>query len=513
MRMPLMFLALALSACTHSIPLDSPAPAEPQAQNLKYISNLGNVESSAESWQKHFAVDREMDSWWNSQDFAPQWLEIGFPKPTRIGRVELIVAQVSPGPATHKVRLENNAGKMIVWHRFDTELANDGDSFILKIDPPKYASKVRVLTTRHPGWVAYRELRIFGIASDTQTEFVPIVATGLSRPVYLTHAGDGSGRLFILEQKGRIRVVKDGILLDEPFLDISQIVDAGALSGLRGIAFPPNYAREGRLYVSYTSVGGQNTVSRFHISHSNPDRADPDSEEPLMLFDRPSTNHSVGTLAFGPRDGYLYIAVGDGHRTELLYPRTPQDPGSLHGKILRIDVESEVKPYAIPPDNPFVGMAGHATEIWALGLRNPWGIAFDQDNGALFIPDAGHMTREEVNYQPADSTGGENYGWPCWEGDLSTGECHLDDTIAPVAWHGRESGCVIVGGSVFEGRFFFSDYCGGKVWSLGKGQSGWETVLIARIKTLISSVGIDQEGNLYALDHANGVIYRIGDPQ
>ena len=508
MRAPLLLLVFALSACAPPILLDSPAHAE-QAQNLTNISNFGNVESSAESWQKHFAVDREMETWWNSQDFAPQWLEISFPHPTKVGRVELTVAQVSPGPATHKVRLENEEGGMIAWHRFDTQLANDGDSFTLIIDPPKYVSKVHVLTTRHPGWVAYRELRIFGIPSDILPESVPIAATGLSRPVYLSHAKDGSGRLFVLEQNGRIRIVKDGALLEEPFLDISQRVQSDAQLGILGIAFPPNYPREGHFYVSYTSTAGQNKVSRFHVSHDNPDKADPDSEETIIAFDLTSTLHPVGTLAFGPLDGFLYIASGDGHRSNLPYTKFPQDPSSLLGKILRIDVESNVSPYAIPSDNPFLGVADHAPEIWALGLRNPWGIAFDPKTGALFIPDSGNIKREEVNYQPPDSSGGGNYGWPCWEGDFSTGECQLDDAIAPVTWHGRDTGCAIVGGVAYDGRFFFSDYCAGKVWSLERGPSGWETVLVAQTETLISSVGVDQAGNLYAVDHANGVIFRI----
>ena len=221
----------------------------------------------------------------------------------------------------------------------------------------------------------------------------------------------------MLEKEGRIRIVRDGVLVETPFLDISERITAkGTEQGLQNVAFPPSYVNHQRFYVSYTDTNGDTVISRFTTS-ADPDRADPDSEEIILTINQPGALHNGGTLKFGPRDGYLYIASGDGLRARHEYiPQHAQDPGTLLGKILRIDVESGAKPYAIPADNPFVSIPGYAPEIWALGLRNPWGMAFDQQTGDLYIPDTGWLTNEEVNFQPADSGGGENYGWPLLEG-------------------------------------------------------------------------------------------------
>ena len=465
------------------------------------------VEVSDGSWNKHLAVDNDIETWWSAEDFAPQWIEVIYPADmmgVNVARVELTVSQVSPGPATHKVRVEDALGKLVAWHRFDSDLAKDGDIFILKFDPPVAASKVRILTTRHEGWVAYRELRVFGKVT------LSLVTAGLSRPVYLSHAGDGSGRLFVLEQGGRIRIVKDGALLDEPFLDISSVTFGKRQQlGLLGIAFPQDYARTGRFYVSYTDFEGQNVLSRFRVSLDNPDRADPDSEERLISFPQLSEVHPIGTLAFGPRDGYLYVAVGDSHRSENSPPsQAAQDTSTLYGSILRLDVSPDTG-YAIPPDNPFAGVRGHAPEIWSYGLRNPWGIAFDPDSGALFIPDAGHVSREEINYQPPGSVGGSNYGWRCWEGDVNTGECNAGHYIAPVFVYGRDAGCAIVGGAVSEGRFVYTDFCTDWIRSLARIPTGWEHTPIVQLKIPVSSIGADEVGNLYALGYWHGTIFRI----
>ena len=398
-------------------------------------------------------------------------------------KIELIVAQVSPGPATHKIRMER-AGDIVVWHRFDSDLAADGDVFALRLDPPQYIDKVRILTTRHEGWVAWREVRI--LSSAMFSEPVP----GLLNPVQLTHAGDGSGRLFVLEQEGRIRIVRDGVLVETPFLDISQRITAkGTEQGLQNVAFPPSYLNHQRFYVSYTDTNGDTVISRFTTS-ADPDRADPDSEEIILTINQPGIHHNGGTLKFGPRDGYLYIASGDGHETLSDYiPQQAQDPGTLLGKILRIDVESGAKPYAIPADNPFVSIPGYAPEIWALGLRNPWGMAFDQQTGDLYIPDTGWLTNEEVNFQPADSGGGENYGWPLLEGVVTIeAEGVVDDLVLPVAVYDRRQGCAVVGGAVYEGQFIYADFCTSKIWSLRRqGQDEWQNRLLMTVGTFRSA--------------------------
>ncbi len=328
----------------------------------------------------------------------------------------------------------------------------------------------------------------------------------------LTHAGDGSGRLFVLEKEGRIRIVRDGMLVPTPFLDISQRVLTDDLEqGLLNVAFPPSYASRHRFYVSYSDMRGDTVISRF-ITSADPDRSDPDSEEILLTIDQPGVKHNGGTLKFGPRDGYLYISSGDGKSSDLQdMSQHPQDPGTLLGKILRIDVESGVKPYAIPPDNPFVSRSGHAPEIWALGLRNSWGKAFDQQTGDLYIPDSGWETNEEVNFQSANSGGGENYGWPLLEGVVPIeAEGPVDGLVSPPAVYDRRQGCAVVGGAVHAGQFIYSDFCTGKIWSLRRqGLDTWQSNLLITLGVPISGIGVDELGNLYALGYLDGTIYPL----
>ena len=413
MKLIIAFAALLMTSCapiqTHNVA--QAVPTTDESRLFTNVASRGFVEVSDGGWQQRFAVDGDIDTWWSAQDFAPQWIEIDLRDLWQVDKIELIVAQVSPGPATHKVRLERE-GDIVVWHRFDTDLAADGHVFALRMDPPQHIDKVRILTTRHEGWVAWREVRI--LSSVTPPEPVSRASYGLlhaeqitQHPVQITHAGDGSGRLFVIEKEGRIRIVRGGVLVETPFLDISErVVAKGTEQGLQNVAFPPSYLNHQRFYVSYTDTNGDTVISRFTTS-ADPDRADSDSEETILTINQPGIYHNGGTLKFGPRDGYLYIASGDGHETLSDYiPQQAQDPGTLLGKILRIDVESGAKPYAIPADNPFVSLPGHAPEIWALGLRNPWGMAFDQQTGDLYIPDTGWLTNEEVNFQPSDSGGG-----------------------------------------------------------------------------------------------------------
>jgi glucose/arabinose dehydrogenase len=262
------------------------------------------------------------------------------------------------------------------------------------------------------------------------------VATPLNRPVTITHAGDGSGRIFIVEQEGRIRILQEGQLLPDPFLDIQERVRCCGEEGLLGLAFPTGYQEKDYFYVYYTRTDGNNQVSRFHLGPDS-NIADPYSEEELLFLHHPNhSNHNGGQIAFGP-DGSLYIGTGDGGGAGDP-ANNAQNLESLMGKILRIDVEAahlilenpiylpllnggsviSTGAYRIPADNPFLNKPEAQPEIWAYGLRNPWRFSFDPENGDLYIADVGQREMEEINYQPAASGGGENYGWRILEGNL-----------------------------------------------------------------------------------------------
>ncbi len=250
-------------------------------------------------------------------------------------------------------------------------------------------------------------------ASNASISVDEVIASGLQAPVFITHAGDNSGRLFVLEQPGRIRVIKQGMLLSTPYLDITSLVLYGGERGLLGLAFHPNYKQNGTFYVNYTrQTDGATVIARYRVSATNPDLADSASATILMIIPQPYANHNGGCLQFG-QDGYLYIGMGDGGSGGD--PQNyAQNINSLLGKMLRIDVNNG-NPYAIPPDNPYVNRDG-ADEIWALGLRNPWRFSFDRLTGDLYIADVGQNAWEEVNFQAANAQGGINYGWRCREG-------------------------------------------------------------------------------------------------
>jgi glucose/arabinose dehydrogenase len=366
------------------------------------------------------------------------------------------------------------------------------------------------------------------------------IAADLVNPVQVTHAGDGSNRIFIVEQIGRIRIFTN-TLVNQPFLDIQDRVWYSGEQGLLGLAFPPDYDSKGYFYVYYTnkdpnSIGynvGDNVVSRFHLSSSQ-NQADPNSEEIILPLAHPiRENHNGGQLAFGP-DGYLYIGTGDGGGGGDP-DENAQDPGSLLGKILRIDVDNTPTPpvtdahmlylpitprdqsgptsqaaYAIPPDNPFVGQAGYRPEIWALGLRNPWRFSFDRMTSDLYIGDVGQSTREEVDFQPADSSGGENYGWDCREGDLpyEPNNCDpsvvLTEPIYTYATHVNGT-CSVTGGFVYRGSiyssmqgiYFFGDYCQGIVKGLQQETGTWVEQDLLPTGMRLLGFGEDEQGELY----------------
>jgi glucose/arabinose dehydrogenase len=378
-------------------------------------------------------------------------------------------------------------------------------------------------------------LLFFPFQAGAQFPKISIIrhVSGLSLPVHITHAGDGSGRLFIVEQPGRIRIVKNGVLLAAPFLDISNTganrVLFGGEQGLLSVAFPPQFNGKGYFYVYYTNLNGDNVAARYFLT-ADPDRADPGSEVLLRTFSHPTfQNHNGGQLAFGP-DGFLYIGTGDGGSGGDPN-NNGQSPNTFLGKILRIDVESVMDPrvdtYVIPPDNPFVGAPGFLPEIWALGLRNPFRFSFDRLTGDLYIGDVGQNLFEEVDFQPAASPGGENYGWNIMEGlhcfntlnfSVPLPTCNQTGLTLPVVEYNHTQGdCSVTGGFVYRGNlhpqvqgiYFYGDFCTGRIWGLKRNGTVWQNNLLLDAPLGISSFGEDEAGELYLTDYAAGDIYRI----
>ena len=343
------------------------------------------------------------------------------------------------------------------------------------------------------------------------------VAGGFTEPTYITHAGDGSGRLFVVERKGLVRVVRDGAVLATPFLNITgKVQSRGGEQGLFSIAFPPGYASKNYFYVDYTNRSGvgNTAVARYPLSQ-NPDMANAAGEAVLLSVTQPFANHNGGQLAFGP-DGFLYVGMGDGGSGGDPMGNG-QNPAALLGKLLRLDVESGVAPYAVPAGNPF------ATEVWAYGLRNPWRFSFDRVTGDLYIADVGQNRFEEVNVQGATSKGGENYGWNIMEGlhCFSGAGCNQAGLTLPVAEYDQSNGdCSITGGYVYrglqfptlQGIYFYGDFCSGRIWGLRRSDTGWDSSLLLDSELQISSFGEDEAGNVYVADFGTGDLYRL-DPQ
>ena len=340
------------------------------------------------------------------------------------------------------------------------------------------------------------------------------VAVGLDFPTYLT-SPPGDNRLFILERAGAIRLVEGGRLLEAPFLDLtSKVSSTGGEQGLLGLAFPPDYASSGRLYVHYTDHSGDSRVSLFRVS-ADPNLADPASELDVLTATRPGTAHNGGQIFFGP-DGFLYIGLGDGDDND---GGRGQSLADLLASILRIDVAAGT-PYTVPPDNPFVGTAGARAEIWSYGLRNPWRFSFDRATGDLYLGDVGESRWEEINYaSAADGAGrGVNYGWSQMEGRhcFRTQLCDQVGLVLPVLEYDHSSGCSVTGGYVYrgaaiptlQGLYFYADYCGGWVRSLrmqggtAVEETDWPAL---RPEGQVTSFGEDAAGELYLLTEEGGV--------
>ena len=349
-------------------------------------------------------------------------------------------------------------------------------------------------------------------------------AHGLEGPVYLTYAPGQTDRLYAVEQGGRIRVLgMDGSVRQQPFLDISSMVSNGSEQGLFSVVFSPHYAQDGFFYIDYTDLNGDTVIARYRVSSSNPYQADAASALVILHIPQPAPNHNGGLLLFG-RDGYLYIGMGDGGSGA---DSNGQRMDTLLGKILRIDVShtSASQPYAIPPTNPFVGKSGVRPEIWATGLRNPWRFSFDSANGDLFIGDVGQNMYEEVDYQPGNGTGGQNYGWAIFEGNDcydAANVCAADapNFTRPVYTYTHDNGnCVVTGGYVYRGKrypaldgeYIFGDYCSGTIWGFPAASAKSGSVHAAKLLDTdlqISSFGEDASGELYVVD-LGGYISKI----
>lgn len=356
------------------------------------------------------------------------------------------------------------------------------------------------------------------------------VASGLSRPVFVTSPPGDTARLFIVEQQtAKIKILTGGIVLPTPFLNIDDLViNGGNEQGLLGLAFHPSYASNGYFYVNYNDNSGNTVIARFKVS-GDPNVADRDSQFILLTILQPYANHNGGMLAFGPNDGYLYIGMGDGGSGGDPQNRAQND-GELLGKMLRIDVDGG-PPYGIPPDNPFVGPGLPLDEIWAKGFRNPWRYSFDRLTADLYIADVGQDLYEEIDFQPSSSIGGENYGWRLMEGDHCFNpptNCDPGGLTYPIYVYshgGSPFRCSVTGGYVYrgdaipdlQGTYFFADYCSGQIWSFrydGLNITGFtdRTSELAPGGGMsinsISSFGEDAVGNLYIVD-LDGEVYKI----
>jgi glucose/arabinose dehydrogenase len=346
------------------------------------------------------------------------------------------------------------------------------------------------------------------------------VASGFSNPLDLKAPPGDRARVFVVEQPGRIRIVKDGTVAATPFLDIATRISFGGERGLLGLAFHPRYAENGRFFVNYTDPRGDTHISEFHVS-ANADAADAGSERVLLTVVQPFPNHNGGGLAFGP-DGKLYAGLGDGGSAGDPLGNG-QNLGTPLGKMLRIDVDSGL-PYGVPPDNPFVNTPGAFPAIWAYGLRNPWRFTFDAANGDLYIADVGQGEVEEVDVAASPRRGGENYGWNVWEGSQcyspSTG-CPRAGFTFPVLEYRHNEGCSVTGGVVYRGcrmpgyagLYFYGDYCSAFVRSFrfANGQAtdprDW-TQQVGSGVDKITSFGVDGDGEVYIVDQ-DGEIYKI----
>ena len=362
--------------------------------------------------------------------------------------------------------------------------------------------------------VVFLALALQSAAAAPVIALQPFVS-GLTSPVDLQPSRDGTGRLFVVEQGGIIRVIKAGKLLATPFLNLTNIVHSGGEEGLLGLAFHPAYKTNGRFFVNYTRVVSgqhQTIIAEYHVSSTNKDVADPTGAI-LLKVNQPFDNHKGGQLVFGP-DGYLYIGLGDGgDQGDPL--KNGQKLSTLLGKMLRIDVDSGA-PYKIPPTNPFIGRTGVKPEIWAYGFRNPWRFSFDLQSKKLYIGDVGQDAYEEIDI----GTIGGNFGWNVMEGAHCYpigSTCNQSGKILPIAEVPHPEAEAIIGGFVYRstvipglsGYYVFGDFITGTIWGLKQVSGTWQRTTLLSTGRGISAFGRDASGTLYVIDYLNGAIFKI----
>ncbi len=368
-------------------------------------------------------------------------------------------------------------------------------------------------------------------AQDCTPLTTELVASGFSNPLLAVSPPGDTERLFVVEQyTGRVRILNlgDGSINATPFLDINPLViDSGNERGFLGLTFHPDYANNRYFFVHYNDNSGNTVIARYRTFPNQPNVANPNSAKIIFTHAQPFSNHNAGAIDFSPNDGYLYIGLGDGG--------SGGDPGNraqngqvLLGKMLRIDIDVDPAPYAIPPNNPFVGNPNVLDEIWALGLRNPWRFSFDLANGDMYIGDVGQGSKEEIDYEPGTSAGGLNWGWRCMEGFNCTGlsgcTCNSPDLALPIIDHGRAQAACIIGGYVYRSRtipglrgtYFYADHVTNRLFSLRvvNGQATEATERTAELQppggglNSITSFGQDGAGEVYVVARG-GRIFRI----
>lgn len=367
-------------------------------------------------------------------------------------------------------------------------------------------------------------LLMSGMTLNAQTIELELYANGFDFPLDITHAGDE--RLFVVERGGKIKIIEsDGSVLPTPFLDIDPIVFNVSNQderGLLGLAFHPDYENNGYFFVNFINNDGATTIHRYQVDSDNPNTVDPENFEFIMMIEQPVWNHNGGCLKFGP-DGYLYIGMGDGGSGNDP-DNYAQNRTSLLGKMLRIDVDNGL-PYSIPENNPFANDDFTLDEIWAIGLRNPWRFSFDKETGDLWIGDVGQNFLEEIDFQSASSSGGENYGWRCYEGTDFTNNSSLEncqedftDPVYEIQHQGFSGPCSVTGGYVYRGtryselvgKYLCADYCTGDFYSVqADEQGGWIGAEIASFPHDVSTFGEGVDGELYIASFSSGGIYHI----
>jgi glucose/arabinose dehydrogenase len=371
-------------------------------------------------------------------------------------------------------------------------------------------------------------------APDNSITLQPFLS-GLSAPVLITHAGDGSGRLFVVEKAGVIKIVVGGQVRSTPFLDLTSIVQgpSNTEQGLLGLAFHPQYETNGRFFVFYTAKPppqpttnvGSNTLAEYHVSEGDPEIANPVPVRTLLSIPDRATNHNGGMIAFSPVDSnsYLYIGTGD----EGTGGANAQDPLSLYGKILRIDVDTPGTPappgsgYSVPSTNPFVGNAAYRPEIWALGFRNPWRWSFDRQTGDMFIGDVGQQAWEEIDRIPSLLVGqnGRNFGWSIREGAHCrppATSCATSGLTDPILEYDHGLGCSVTGGyryrgsanPALQGIYFYGDFCAGRIWKGIASGAFWGAIEAIDTPHNISSFGEDELGELFVVT-LGGSVFRL----